>query len=90
MKVNYIIVCADEYENELVQNKILGQGYCWSEGKKTISYKNKPVLIFDNLNNEDRSLSYHNHLMSDDYKINSCYNKHKLISAMDFLKLVRF
>jgi len=90
MKTNYIITCDNEDENELVQIKILGKGYSWSEGEKTISYKNKPVLIFDNLNNKDRSLSYHNHLMSEDYKIHSCYKKHRLISAIDFLKLVRF
>lgn len=87
MKKNYIIVCSDSVENEMVQIKILGRDYCWSEGGRTIQHVNQPVLIFDNLNNKDRSISYHKSLMNSDYKEHSCYKKHIIISANDFLLL---
>ena len=86
-KKNYIINCENEEQSELVQIKILGLGYAWSEGGKLIAHRDKPVLIFDNLNNEERSISYHNRQMSLDYKQYSCYKKHKIISALEFLKL---
>lgn len=90
MKKHYIITCENEEQNELVQIKILGKGYTWSEGGKLVTNKDKPVLIFDDLNNKERSISYHNHLMSLDYKKYSCYQKHKIISALDFLELKIF
>ncbi len=90
MKKYYIITCENEEQSELVQIKILGKGYVWSEGGKLIVHKDKPVLIFDDLNNKERSISYHNSLMSLDYKQYSCYQKHKIISALDFLELKSF
>lgn len=90
MKKHYIITCENEEQSELVQIKILGAGYLWSEGGKLVNHTNKPVLIFDDLNNKDRSISYHEKLMSDQYKPYSCYQKHKTISAINFLELKRF
>lgn len=87
---NYIIKCSDSIENERVQIKILGKGHKWSEGCLTTQYINKPILIFDNLNNKERAISYHSKEMSEDYKQHSCYKKHLRISANDFLKLKKF
>ena len=84
MSKHYIITCENEEQNELVQIKILGKGYTWSESDRLVTNKDKPVLILDDLNNKERSISYHNKLMSLDYK------KYKIISALDFLKLKIF
>jgi hypothetical protein len=87
---HYVIICESSDQNEMVQIKILAKGYTWVTGFKLTQYTDKPVLVFDDLNSSDRAISYHEKIMSEEYKKYSCYQKHKLINAVDFLKLVRF
>ena len=87
---NYIIVCDAKIENELVQIKILAKGFKWSGGCLVTQHTNMPVLIFDDLNNTDRSISYHESVMDNYYKKYSCYQKHITINASDFLLLRKF
>lgn len=85
MSKNYIIECDDSIQNEKVQIKILSKGYKWSEGSEVTQHINEPVLIFDDLNNKEKSISFHRNKMSEDYRIHSCYHKHIRITAADFL-----
>jgi len=87
---NYIILCESSEQNEMVQIKILGKGYEWITGVKLTQFTDKPVLVFDDLNSSNRAISYHEHLMSEQYKKYSCYKNHRTISSEAFLKLVRF
>jgi uncharacterized protein YukJ len=89
-KKNYIIVCDDYKQSEFVQKKILATGYAWTAGGIIVQYTDKPVIIFDNLNSQSRSMSYHTSLMNDDYKCHSCYKNHLTISANNFLALETF
>lgn len=83
---NYVILCESSDQSEMVQIKILAKGYTWVSGFKLTQYTDKPVLIFDNLNSKDRAISYHEKLMSEEYKKYSCYKNHQVIGAEDFLK----
>ena len=87
---NYVIFCESAEQNEMIQIKLLSKGYEWVSGYKLIQFTDKPVLVFDNLNSKDRAISYHEKLMSEEYKKYSCYKNHRVIGAEAFLKLVRF
>ena len=84
---NYIIICNTENENIAVQAKILALGGKWVSGKTTIQFTDKPELIFDNLDSNERTISYHETVMRDDYKRLSCYKNHKTITAIEFLRM---
>jgi anthranilate/para-aminobenzoate synthase component II len=84
---NYIIICNTENENIAVQAKILALGGKWVSGKTTIQFTDKPELIFDNLDSKERTISYHETVMRDDYKRLSCYKNHKTITAIEFLQM---
>jgi len=85
--INYIIICNTENENIAVQAKILALGGKWVSGKTTIQFTDKPELIFDNLDSNERTISYHETVMRDDYKRLSCYKNHKTITAIEFLQM---
>lgn len=83
---NYIIICNTENENIAVQAKILALGGKWVSGKTDVQYTDKPVLVFDDLNSDERAMSYHEAIMSDEYKKCSCYRNHKTMTAIEFLR----
>ena len=84
---NYIIICDTENENIAVQAKIIALGGKWVSVKTTIQFTDKPELIFDNLDSNERTISYHETVMRDDYKRLSCYKNHKTITAIEFLQM---
>jgi len=87
---NYIIICNYEAESYQVQKKLLISGSEWVSGFWRIQHTEKPVLVFDDLNSSKRAISYHEAVMSDEYKKHSCYKNHTTIDAQDFLNLRKF
>ena len=87
---HYVIFCESSDQNEMVQIKILAKGYTWVSGFKLTQFTDKSVLVFDDLNSSDRAISYHEKLITEEYKKHSCYKNHRVIGAEAFLKLVRF
>ena len=85
--INYIIICNTENENIAVQAKILALGGKWVSGKTDVQHTDKPVLVFDDLNSDERAMSYHEAIMSDEYKKWSCYKNHKTMTAIEFLRM---
>ena len=83
---NYIIICNTENENIAVQAKILALGGKWVSGKTDVQYTDKPVLVFDDLNSDERAISYHETIMSDEYKKRYGYKNHKTMTAIEFLR----
>ena len=84
---NYIIICDTENQSIAVQMTLLAFGATWVSGTNFAQNTDKPVLVFDDLNSDERAISYHETIMTEEYKKRSCYKNHKTITAIEFLRM---
>ena len=83
---NYIIICDTENQSIAVQMTLLAFGATWVSGTNFAQNTDKPVLVFDDLNSDERAISYHETIMTEEYKKRYCYKKHKTMTAIEFLR----
>ena len=84
---NYIIICDTENQSIAVQMTLLAFGATWVSGTNFAQNTDKPVLVFDDLNSDERAVSYHEAIMTEEYKKRYCYKKHKTMTAIEFLRM---
>lgn len=84
---NYIIICDTENQSIAVQMTLLAFGATWVSGTNFAQNTDKPVLVFDDLNSDERAISYHETIMTEEYKKRYCYKKHKTMTAIEFLRM---
>lgn len=84
---NYIIICDTENQSIAVQMTLLAFRATWVSGTNFVQHTDKPVLVFDDLNSDERAMSYHEAIMTDEYKKCSCYGNHKTMTAIEFLRM---
>ena len=84
---NYIIICNSENQSIAVQMTLLAFGATWVSGTNFAQNTDKPVLVFDDLNSDERAISYHETIMTEEYKKRYCYKKHKTMTAIEFLRM---
>ena len=84
---NYIIICDTENQSIAVQMTLLAFGATWVSGTNFAQNTDKPVLVFDDLNSDERAISYHEAIMTEEYKKRYCYKKHKTMTAIEFLRM---
>ena len=83
---NYIIISDTENQSIAVQMTLLAFGATWVSGTNFAQNTDKPVLVFDDLNSDERAISYHETIMTEEYKKRYCYKKHKTMTAIEFLR----
>ena len=84
---NYIIICDTENQSIAVQMTLLAFGATWVSGTNFAQNTDKPVLVFDDLNSDERAISYHETIMTEEYKKRYGYKKHKTMTAIEFLRM---